>query len=155
MKDIYKHHTAKFVHMQQNNKTPNILKSFFIANQTVHLHNTRQNHNLHINQLNTNNGKRSMKYHGATIWNALAGSIRKIESNKTYKACWPITKTKYLDVTFQTDNLFIQFILVLNFIFIDVFFSVFFLVTHLCSISYLLFHEPILSVTDSSWMNDY
>ena len=96
-----------------------------------------------------------MKYHGATIWNALAGSIRKIESNKTYKACWPITKTKYLDVTFQTDNLFIQFILVLNFIFIDVFFSVFFLVTYLCSISYLLFHEPILSVTDSSWMNDY
>ena len=84
VKDINKLHTAKFAHMQQNNKTPNIFKNFFIANQTVHQHNTRQNHNLHINQPNTNNGKRTMKYHGATIWNALAGSLRKIESNKTF-----------------------------------------------------------------------
>ena len=84
VKDINRLHTAKFVHMQQNNKTPNIFKNFFIAIQTVHQHNTRQNHNLHINQPNTNNGKRTMKYHGATIWNALAGSLRKIESNKTF-----------------------------------------------------------------------
>ena len=84
VKDINKLHTVKFVHMQQNNKTPNIFKNFFIANQTVHQHNTRQNHNLHINQPNTNNGKRTMKYHGATTWNALAGSLRKIESKKTF-----------------------------------------------------------------------
>ena len=80
-KDINKLQTAKFVHMQQNTKH---IQNFFIANQTVHQHNTRQNHNLHINQPNTNNGKRSMKYHGATIWNALAGSLRKITSNKTF-----------------------------------------------------------------------
>ena len=84
VKDINKLHTAKFVHMQQNSKTPNIFKNFFIANQTVHQHNTRQNNNLHITQPNTNNGKRTMKYHGATIWNALAGPLRKIESNKTF-----------------------------------------------------------------------
>ena len=80
-KDINKLHTAKFVHMQQ---IPSIFKNFLIANQTVHQHNTRQNHNLHINQPNTNNGKRTMKYHGATIWNALAGSLGKIDSNKTF-----------------------------------------------------------------------
>ena len=84
VKDINKLHIAKFVHMEKN-KTPNILKKlFFIANQTVHKHNTRQNHNLHIDQPNTNNGKRSMKYHGTTIWNTLAGSLRNIESNKTF-----------------------------------------------------------------------
>ena len=53
VEDINKLHTAKFVHMQQNNKTPNIFKNFFIAHQTAHQHNTRQNHNLHINQPNT------------------------------------------------------------------------------------------------------
>ena len=76
--------------------------------------------------------------HGATIWNALAGPLRKIESNKTFgsqlkEAYWPITKTKYLDVTFQTDKPFIQFILVLNLTFIlCIYFScIYFLSSHL------------------------
>ncbi len=48
VEDIYKLGVLKFVYKQHNNLLPNIFNQFYIENASIHSHNTRQSHRLHV-----------------------------------------------------------------------------------------------------------
>ncbi len=76
VEDIYKLGVLKFVYKQQNNLLPNVFCQFYIENASIHSHNTRQNHGLHvINPTNTFCQCRRIDQ-GTFLWNSIPARLR-------------------------------------------------------------------------------
>ncbi len=82
--DIYKLYILKFVYKHQNNNLPNIFNHYFILNNNIHNHRTRQSNAIHIKQTSNKKGKDTIKYQGAVLWNSIPDAIRKAQTIKTF-----------------------------------------------------------------------
>ena len=57
---------------------PLVFKQYFVDNQNVHRHHTRNNLDLHIKIVNSNIGQRCSLFCGSRLWNALPKSLKTI-----------------------------------------------------------------------------
>ena len=69
--DLNKYIVARFMFRWYNNETPSMFHNYFTLNHDVHNYRTRQAEYLHIPSARTNLGKKSIRFHGAIIWNKL------------------------------------------------------------------------------------
>ena len=76
VKDIHNLNILKFVFKQQKGEAPEAFENYFTENNLIRGHNTRQASNLHTTKPKTRFGKKSIKYNGANLWNALDMSAR-------------------------------------------------------------------------------
>ena len=76
IKDMHHLETAKFMHLFQHNKLPNLYNEYFTSTQTVHKYNTRCNIvitycDFYSHAINSIAAKKALEYSGAQIWNSL------------------------------------------------------------------------------------
>jgi hypothetical protein len=74
------------------NQVPEIFQQYFITNNTLHYHYTRNNDNLFVKPFTSSWGKRSLLYHGSNLWNKLPTNVKQFSSVETFK----ISLKKYL-----------------------------------------------------------
>ena len=79
VKDIQQLNILKFVFKQRKGEAPEAFKNYFTENSAIHRHETRQANNLHPTKPKTGFGKKSIKYYGANLWNALTKNARKTD----------------------------------------------------------------------------
>ncbi len=75
VEDIYKLGVLKFVYKQQNNLLPNIFSQFYIENESIHSHNTRQSHGLHVINPTNKFGQLKIIYQGTFLWNSTPAQL--------------------------------------------------------------------------------
>ncbi len=75
VEDIYKLGVLKFVYKQQNNLLPNIFSQFYIENASIHSHNTRQSHSLHVINPTNKFGQRRIIYQGTFLRNSIPAQL--------------------------------------------------------------------------------
>ncbi len=76
VEDIYKLGVSKFVYKQQNNLLPNIFSQFYIENASIHSHNNRQSHGLHVINSTNKFGQDRIIYQGKFLWNSIPAQLR-------------------------------------------------------------------------------
>ncbi len=76
VEDIYKLSVLKFIYKQLNNLPPNIFNQFYIENESIHSHNTRQSHGLHVINPTNKFCQRRIIYQGTFIWNSIPAQLR-------------------------------------------------------------------------------
>src|SRR6266536_3874880 len=64
---------------------PSVYKNYFVANSTIHEHNTRHSAALHKKTVNTSYGFRTVREHGTRIWNDIPAEIQNIPSLSSFK----------------------------------------------------------------------
>jgi len=74
----------KFVH--HNDKLPPAFANYFMLNRNVHSYNTRKNHDLHLQNLQTTVGKKIIKFKASQLWNQLLNEIKEIKSESLFKS---------------------------------------------------------------------
>ena len=79
VKDVQKLNTLKFVFKQRKGEAPEAFNNYFTENNAIHSHQTRQANNLHSTKPKTRFGKKSIKYYGPNVWNALNLSARQTD----------------------------------------------------------------------------
>ena len=84
--DIFQLKILQFIHKHKNKKLPKIFVNLFITNANVHDHVTRFHQNIYVNDVRTENGKKSIKYYGAKVWNNLNLNTREISSPFLFKS---------------------------------------------------------------------
>ena len=62
---------GNFMYRHSKEKVPELLYSFFIKNQDIHVHDTRSAQHFHIPRVITDLGKTGMRYRGAVILNII------------------------------------------------------------------------------------
>ena len=67
-------HLATMVYRCLNNEAPEQLQQLFVPHKQGHYH-TRNNQQLAVPNLTTENGQKTMAYRGAMLWNALPRAI--------------------------------------------------------------------------------
>jgi len=55
-------------------------------NRNVHSYNTRKNHDLHLQNLQTTVGKKITKFKASQLWNQLPNEIKAIKSESLFKS---------------------------------------------------------------------
>ena len=68
-----------------NNFLPTHLSNYFIINNVLHDHYTRQSDNLHMISHRTQAGANCIRLRGVTIWNAIEITIKSASSFFTFK----------------------------------------------------------------------
>lgn len=71
---LFEYHTFKFIHtcVWNSYKLPPFISSWFIRNNIIHSHNTRQKHNFFINsEIN----RKSIQFYGPVMWAKLPSSL--------------------------------------------------------------------------------
>ena len=83
-----------FMHKYFYHRTslPSVFHSYFMDNEEVHEHNTRQKKDLHIALVNSSFGQKCTAYCGSKMWNRLPDDIKAISSLTVFK----IKVKKYL-----------------------------------------------------------
>ena len=84
VKDIQNLNILKFVYKQRKGDAPEAFNNYFTENNTLHQHNTRIANNLHPTKPKTSYGKKSIKHHGAILWNSINMKMRQIETLKCF-----------------------------------------------------------------------
>ena len=64
---------------------PEIFQHYFIPNNFVHQHHTRNKLNLHISAVNSNVGQRCFLYRGCKLWNDLPSHLKCSSSTSCFK----------------------------------------------------------------------
>ena len=64
---------------------PEVFQNYFIVNNTLHSHNTRNNSDIYTKAFNSNFGKRCLLYHGSKLWNDLPFELKQFSSINTFK----------------------------------------------------------------------
>ena len=57
---------------------PLIFNQYFVENNSIHCHNTRNNCNLHLKIVHSNIGQRCSQFCGTKLWNALPETLKTI-----------------------------------------------------------------------------
>ena len=76
-----------FMHcyIYNRNKLPVVFHKYFEENESVHFYNTRQKHDFHTHIVHSETGKKSIKYKGSKLWNALPTNMKNISSKHLFK----------------------------------------------------------------------
>ena len=76
-----------FMHcyVYNRSKLPVVFHKYFEENESVHNHNTRQKHDFHTHIVHSETGKKSIKYKGSKLWNALPIDMKNISSKYLFK----------------------------------------------------------------------
>ena len=77
---------AIFMFKYNNNLLPSVFKNVFNSVSDIHNYRTRS--------ATKNNGKFNIRFKGAKTWNAIEGSLRKVESLKKFKYNLKLTVLK-------------------------------------------------------------
>ena len=67
------------------NQVPEIFQHYFITNNTLHNHYTRNNNDLFVKPFTSSWGKRNLLYHGSNLWNELPTNIKQFASVESFK----------------------------------------------------------------------
>jgi len=73
----------KYVH--QRTKLPAVFSTYLEENKLVHHYNTRQKEDFHTNVVQSEMGKRAVKYKGSLLWNNLPAELKEIQSLRSFK----------------------------------------------------------------------
>ena len=73
----------KYVHHRF--KLPLVFCEYFDENKLIHRHDTRQKENFHTYVVNTEIGKRAIKFKGSMLWNNLPADIKTTRSVLLFK----------------------------------------------------------------------
>ena len=82
--DIYKLYLVKFVFKHQHGLLPEVFDDYFITNDTIHRHFTRQTTQLHKTQHKNMYGGKMVKRRGIQYWNELPITLRNAACIKTF-----------------------------------------------------------------------
>jgi len=74
----------KFVY--HNDKLPPAFANYFMFNRNVHSYNTRKNHDLHLQNLQTTVGKKIIKFKASQLLNQLPNEVKEIKSESLFKS---------------------------------------------------------------------
>ena len=85
IKDIYESSLLHFTHNCIYGKPIENFKNFFTFRQNIHDHNTRQKRHLTTHTINTEMGRTTTHFMGATLWNALPETITEVNTIKAFK----------------------------------------------------------------------
>ena len=67
------------------NELPGIFRNYFIRNNSIHNHNTRQKSDLHFSTTRSAFGKRNINYRGSKFWNDLPCPLKQSSSLYLFK----------------------------------------------------------------------
>jgi hypothetical protein len=73
----------KFVH--HKSKLPPAFLAYFDENKIIHQYNTRQKDDFHTHSVQSEVGKRAIKFKGCKLWNSLPVELKEIESCFSFK----------------------------------------------------------------------
>ena len=73
----------KYVH--QRTKLLAVFSTYLEENKLVHHYNTRQKEDFHTNVVQSEMGKRAVKYKGSKLWNNLPTELKEIQSLRSFK----------------------------------------------------------------------
>jgi len=73
----------KYVH--QRTKLPAVFSIYLNENKLVHHYNTRQKDDFHTNVVQSEMGKKAVKYKGSKLWNNLPTDLKEIQSLRSFK----------------------------------------------------------------------
>ena len=73
----------KFVH--HKSKLPSAFLAYFDKNKIIHQYNTRQKDDFHTHSVQSEVGKRAIKFKGCKLWNSLPVELKEIESCFSFK----------------------------------------------------------------------
>jgi len=73
----------RYVH--HRNELPAIFSTYFEENKFIHHHDTRHKDDFYTHSVNTEFGKRSIKYKGCKLWNNLPIDNKAIQSFYAFK----------------------------------------------------------------------
>ena len=73
----------KYVH--HRNTLPPVFSEYFDENKLIHQHDTRQRDDFHAYTIQSEIGKRAIKYKGSKLWNNLPTELKKLSSLSSFK----------------------------------------------------------------------
>ena len=82
---VYSYCVMLFMFKFHNNKLPCIFNGFFIVNNTVHDHFTRQSSKLHVPVAKNVFTAKSIRHTGVFLWNSLSPKLNTNNSMSIYK----------------------------------------------------------------------
>ena len=85
IKDIYLHQLGSFMYQSAHGSLPFSLNSLFTRNLDFHTYNTRQAKHLHLPPIRTSLAKKSIKFEGPTLWNALPKHLKSAMNLSVFK----------------------------------------------------------------------
>ena len=75
----------KFLHHPQLLPDVYVKNHYFVLNEQVHVHNTRNKSKIHMYSCSTSSGQRSVKHKAARLWNSLPQALRETSSIPSFK----------------------------------------------------------------------
>ena len=72
--------------LSHNYLLPTAFADYFALNKFVHKYDTQTRDDLHVISVNKGIGKRSVRYKGCTLWNALPDNVKGYLSVKNFKS---------------------------------------------------------------------
>ena len=92
--DIHKLSLLKFVKKHQQNELPQIFNNYFITNNNIHSHFTRQHKALHVTLNQTRNNSKNFTHSSISSWNEIPSAIK---TSKTLNTFSKRTKHYFID----------------------------------------------------------
>ena len=88
VEDLYTYSVLQFVHRCiYDEKSPDVMNSYFVLNSRLHNRNTRDNLIIHIPRINSAMGASGIYWYGASEWNKLPYSLRNQPDLLEFKKC--------------------------------------------------------------------
>ena len=72
-------------HYYHKHLLPEVFKDYFLTNNSVHQHHTRNKYNLHLCAVNSGYGQRNFMYRGSKFWNELPSYLKNVCSASQFK----------------------------------------------------------------------
>ena len=85
VKHIHELAVLDFVYRCKNGPMIPNFSNYYTSRFDIHQHNTRNNRNFNIPNINTEIGRKSMKYKGADLWNKLDQAVQSSSSIKIFR----------------------------------------------------------------------
>jgi len=74
-----------YKYVYNKDKLPRVFSNYFDENSSFHCYDTRQKDHFHTYTVLSDLGKKSVKYKGSKLWNALPLDVKDIKSLQTFK----------------------------------------------------------------------
>ena len=85
--EIHNYQILTFMHnyVHYRTKLPTVFSHYLQENKLIHRYDTRQRDDVYTHAVETEVGKRAIKYKGSRLWNNLPTDINNIQSTHTFK----------------------------------------------------------------------
>jgi len=86
--ELHKYQLLMLVHkfVYHSDKLPPAFVNYFMFNCNVHSYNTRKNHDLHLQNLQSTVGKKMIKFKAIQLWNQFPNEVKEIKSESLFKS---------------------------------------------------------------------